>query len=302
MMPFSDILVPIDYSEAGDAALRVAAQLARAARGRLLVTHMLPPVYTMAEFPILPIDAEWIAEERSRLDAHVREALAPTDGELPSFAVEVFVDTPFLGIVRLAAERKVDLIVIGTHGRSGLKRLVLGSVAERVVRFAPCPVLTVHGPVATRGPVAARGHVGARTGAAEPAAVRQPIVTRPGEVGQLMYRSPITVEANTTLAEARGLMATYRVRHLPVVDRSKLVGILSDADLGPYVGYLGNTKVNAAMTPNPIAIAPDADAAVAASLMLEHKVRALPVTEGETVVGVISVSDVLEDYVKAARR
>ncbi len=292
MLPFTDMLVPIDYSEPADAALRVAAQMARASRGRLLVTHMLPPVYTMAEFPILPVDADWIDEARTRLEAHVRERLAP-DGEVPAFGVEVFVDTPFLGIVRLAAERKVDLIVLGTHGRSGLKRLALGSVAERVVRFAPCPVLTVHGPVATSGHVAA--------GATEAPTIA-PVVVRPGEVGALMFRTPVTVEASATLADARGLMAAHKVRHLPVVDGGGLVGMLSDADLGPYVGYLGNTKVNAAMTPNPVAIPPDADAAVAARAMLQHKVRALPVTEGDAVVGVVSVSDVLEDYIRAARR
>jgi acetoin utilization protein AcuB len=92
------------------------------------------------------------------------------------------------------------------------------------------------------------------------------------------------------------------VRHLPVVDGGKLVGMLSDADLGPYVGYFGHTKVNAVLTPNPTTIAPDADAAAAARLMLEHKIRALPVADGETVVGVVSVSDVLEDYIRAARR
>jgi universal stress protein A len=292
MLPFTDILVPIDYSEPADAALRVAAQMARAARGRLLVTHMLPPVYTMAEFPILPVDAAWIDEARTRLEAHVRERLTP-DGEVPAFAAEVFVDTPFVGIVRLAAERKVDLIVLGTHGRSGLKRLALGSVAERVVRFAPCPVLTVHGPVATSGRLVA--------GAAEASTVA-PVVVRPGAVGELMFRTPVTVEPRATLADARGLMAAHKVRHLPVVDGGKLVGILSDADLGPYVGYLGNTKVNAAMTPNPVAIPPDADAAIAARVMLQHKVRALPVTEGDAVVGVVSVSDVLEDYIRAARR
>jgi len=291
MLPFTDILVPVDYSDPSDAAVHAAARLARAAQGRLLVAHMLPPVYTMAEFPILPVDADWIAEERIRLETHVRELLE-SDGNVPSFGVEVMVDTPFLGIVRLAAERKVDLIVLGTHGRSGLKRLALGSVAERVVRFAPCPVLTVHGPVAVRRATGA-------TPAAEPA---RPTIVRPGEVGELMYRSPITIEASATLAQARGLMAAHKVRHLPVVDGGKLVGMLSDADLGPYVGYLGNTKVNAAMTPNPIAVAPNADAAVAASLMLERKVRALPITDGEAVVGVISVSDVLEDYIRAARR
>jgi CBS domain-containing protein/nucleotide-binding universal stress UspA family protein len=289
MTPFSEILVPIDYSEPADAALRLAGRLARTARGRLLVTHMLPPVYTMAEFPILPVDAEWIAEERIRLESHVRACLE-TDGEAPAFAVEVLVDTPFLGIVRLAAERKVDLVVLGTHGRSGLKRMVLGSVAERVVRFAPCPVLTVH------------GHVAARPGAGAAEPTRRAPIVRPGEVGELMYRTPVTVAAGATLAEARSLLAVHKIRHLPVVDGGKLVGMLSDADLGPYVGYLGNTKVNAAMTPNPTTIAPDADAAVAARLMLEHKVRALPVTDGETVIGVVSVSDVLEDYIRAARR
>ena len=289
MMPFTDILVPIDYSETGDAALRVAARLAHAAHGRLLIAHLLPPIYTMAEFPILPVDAEWIAEERTRLEGHVRERLEP-EGDVPSFGVEVLVDTPFLGIVRLAAERKVDLVVIGTHGRSGLMRLALGSVAERVVRFAPCPVLTVHGPVA------------GRAGAHAAAGTKAPVAVTPGAVGELMYRSPITVETSATLAQARGLFAAHKVRHLPVVDGGKLVGILSDADLGPYVGYLGNTKVNAAMTPNPVTIPADADAAVAARLMLEHKVRALPITHGDTVVGVVSVSDVLEDYIRAARR
>jgi universal stress protein A len=289
MTPFTDILVPIDYSEPADAALRIAAGLARGTHGRLLVAHMLPPVYTMAEFPILPVDAEWIGEERTRLESYVRERLEP-DGEVPAFAVEVLVDTPFLGIVRLAAERRVDLIVIGTHGRSGLKRLVLGSVAERVVRLAPCPVLTVH----DAGP--------ARGAAVDPGTVAHPVTVRPGEVGELMYRPPITIAAGATLAHARGLMAAHKVRHLPVVDAGKLVGMLSDADLGPYVGYLGNTKVNAAMTPNPTSIAPASDAAVAARVMLEHKVRALPVTEGDIVVGVVSVSDVLEDYIRAARR
>jgi len=163
-------------------------------------------------------------------------------------------------------------------------------------------VLTVHGPVATRGPVAAGDALDARESPGRTTATPHQVVARPGEVGELVYRAPITVDAGATLSHARELMVAHKVRHLPVVEGGKLVGMLSDADLGPYVGYLGNTRVNAAMTPNPTAIAPEADAAVAARVMLEHKVRALPVTDGETVVGVVSVSDVLEDYIRAARR
>ena len=69
------------------------------------------------------------------------------------------VDTAVLRIVQLAAERRVDLIVMGTHGRSGLKHLLLGSVAAKVVRLAPCPVLTVHaGREPHLGALAAEAH------------------------------------------------------------------------------------------------------------------------------------------------
>lgn len=288
MTPFKNILVPIDYSEPADAALRIAAHLARTAGGSLRVVHALTPVYAIAELPILPVDGQWIDEERRRLEQHVRQQLEP-HGEIPAFTAEVILDTPFLGIVRVAAELNVDLIVMGTHGRAGLKHLVLGSVAERVVRFAPCPVLTVHGDVSARA-------------ATTDAATRQVVVTRPGEVAELMHRNPITIEVGATLAEARSLFASHGIRHLPVVQSGKLVGILSDADLGPHVGYFANTKVNVAMTPNPTTIAPDANVAVAARLMLEHKVRALPVIDGDSIVGVVSVSDVLEEYIRAARR
>jgi nucleotide-binding universal stress UspA family protein len=287
MTLFKDILVPIDYSEPADAALRLAARLAHAANGRLLVAHVLMPGTALTESPILPVDSDWIGEERTRLAAHVQERLAHA-GVVPPFSVEVEADAPFLGIVRLAAERKVDCIVMGSQGRSALRRLALGGVVEKVVRLAPCPVITVHGDVDAGSTTAA----GAR--ASHPRAL--------DEGTELPYRSPVTIAASATLAEARSLLARYGIRHLPVVDGHKLVGMLSDADLGPHVGYLDRTKVDAAMTPNPTTIGPDANAAVAADLMLRHKVRALPVTDGEEVIGVVSVTDILEEYLRAARR
>ncbi len=293
MTAFANILVPVDYEAAADAALRVAGRLARAAKGRLLAVHTLPlPIYAMTEFPISDLDGQWVAEESERLRAHVQSVLA-VDGEVPAFEVDVIVDTAVLRILQLAAERRVDLIVMGTHGRRGFKHLLLGSVAERVVRLAPCPVLTLH---AGREP-----HLGALAADAHAHRAAASTGGAPGEVGELMRRVPITIAPDAMLEEARTIMATHRIRHLPVVEHGKLVGMLSSSDLGPHVGQLGRTKVNVAMTTEPISVAPDVTAATAARLMLERKIRALPVVDGEKVVGVLSASDVLEEYARAAR-
>jgi CBS domain-containing protein len=96
-------------------------------------------------------------------------------------------------------------------------------------------------------------------------------------------------------------MAEVRVRHLPVVDGQRVVGMLSEGDLGPHVGQLAHTRVHAAMTSQPISVAPDATIAEAARLMLAGHVRALPVIDQTRLVGVLSSTDILEDYVRAAR-
>jgi universal stress protein A len=293
MTTFTHLLVPIDYEAAADAALRVAGNLARAAKGRLLVAHMLPlPAYALAEFPIAPLDGEWICAETERLRTHVREILA-ADGDVPAFEVEVRFDAPAPRILQLAAERRIDTIVMGTHGRKGLRHLVLGSIAAKIARLAPCPVLIVP---ATREP-----HLGALAAAAHahPATAAP---ARPGEVGELMQRAPITIGSEAKLAEAHARMVEYRVRHLPVVDDGRLVGMLSSADLGPHLGQLARTKVNAAMTADPTTVGTDVDAVTAARLMLARRVRALPVVAGERVVGMLSTNDILEEYARAARQ
>jgi nucleotide-binding universal stress UspA family protein len=290
---FATMLVPVDYEPAADAALRIAGRLARAGRSRLLVVHALPlPIYTMAEVPILAVDGQWVQDEVKRLRAHVTAVLEP-EGDVPAFDVDVRVDTPALRIVELAAARRADLIVMGTHGRTGLKHLVLGSTAERVVRLAPCPVLTVHAGV--------EPHLGVLAHQARAERAAAPPVAGPGEVGELMRRAPVTIASDALLEEARVAMATHQIRHLPVVDRGKLVGMLGSGDLGPHVGQLARTKVNAAMTPNPVTVGTRVDAGTAARLMLERRVRALPVVDGEKVIGIISASDVLEEYARAAR-
>ncbi len=291
MSAFELILVPTDYSDPADAALRVAADLARAFKGRLLVLHLLPlEVYGLGEYPIVSGDGARLAEETERLRAHVGKVLEGR-GTIPAHEVEVVWGSPYLHIVELAVERKVDLIVIGTHGRTGLKHVLLGSVAEKTVRLAPCPVLTVRAEAAAQM---------AAVGEAQPGGER-PRLPSHGEVGRLMRYRPVTVGPDDTLETARRQMEVAHVRHLPVVDGERLVGMLSDRDLGAYLGQLTHTRVHVAMVADPTTISPEVSTETAARLMLERRVRALPVVEGERVIGILSSSDILEDYIRAAR-
>ncbi len=294
MANFAQILVPLDYSECSDEALRLAARLARAFQGRLLVLHMLPIDLPgiLGDFPSPAADTTRITSETTRLHAHIHSVLEDGDG-VPALEIEVAWGSPHLDIVPYAIERRVDLIVLGTHGRTGVKHLLLGSVAERTVRSAPCPVLTV------------RAGAAAATGELRPAAPTERGHRRPsqvGEVGRMMTRSPITVAPDDVLTVARDRMAEAAVRHLPVVEGERLVGIVSDRDLPAHLGYLEHTRVSAAMTPNPVTVASDVSVDAAAHLMIERHVRALPVVDGERVIGILSVTDILEDYIRAARR
>jgi CBS domain-containing protein/nucleotide-binding universal stress UspA family protein len=288
MSGFSQILVPIDYSAPSTAALRLAAEIAGAFQGRLIALHLLPmEVYALAEYPVVAPDGKRLEDERSRLETHVRAVLGDA---APAFEVQVGWGSPFLQIVDCAVERRADLIVIGTHGRTGLKHALLGSVAEKTVRLAPCPVLTVR---------ASATHPGALRAVETPVPRR---VAAAGTVGELMGREPIAVRSTDTLDLASKCMIDAGVRHLPVVDGSRLVGMLSDRDVQPHIGYLVQTRVNAAMTPNPTTVSPDVAIADAARQMLGRSVRALPVVDGERLVGIVTSTDILEDYILAASR
>jgi nucleotide-binding universal stress UspA family protein len=140
------ILCATDFSPASSAALKTAQELAAALRAQLLVAHVVIPVMAMAGVypPYTALDAlerAARAKARAELDGLVRAArkrglraaAALTDG----FAAD--------GILRLARSKRAGLVVMGTHGRTGLSRVVMGSVALRVVSGAPCPVVTVRG-------------------------------------------------------------------------------------------------------------------------------------------------------------
>lgn len=144
MYAFKRILVPIDFSVHALEAVRVAADLAKRFDGSLTVVHVYDPlVYSLPDgFMFLPqhqIDTLIEAFE-AQLERSKRLAL---EAGAPRVETAVLRGTVAEEIVERATRGEFDMIVMGTRGRTGVKHLMLGSIAERVVRLAPCPVLTV---------------------------------------------------------------------------------------------------------------------------------------------------------------
>jgi nucleotide-binding universal stress UspA family protein len=137
-MNYHRILFATDFSPASEAALKYATALARDSGARLLILHVeeLPTPYAGGEM-MLPQPEYPNPEIRKML-----EAVLPTDKNV-AYEHHLVLGTGAEDIVRVATEEKADLIVIGTHGRTGLKRVLMGSVAEAVMRHANCPVLTL---------------------------------------------------------------------------------------------------------------------------------------------------------------
>ena len=135
------ILFPTDFSTLSDAALTHATTLARESGATLLIVHVEEPpaAYGMGEMYYGIPDPDDTALHEMLHD------VVPTDPKVPC-EYRLLVGHPADEIVALAEKEKVDLIVMGTHGRTGLTRLLMGSVAELVVRRATCPVITFKAP------------------------------------------------------------------------------------------------------------------------------------------------------------
>jgi nucleotide-binding universal stress UspA family protein len=137
MTDVRNILAPTDFSETSDLALRHSVDAARTYSARLYLLHVPGPTGEdfEADFPI------------GRFETTVRQRLAAflSEDEIAALRLEyaLRIGVPAEEIVRYAQDREIDLIVMGTHGRKGVAHMLLGSVAEHVVRTAPCPVLLV---------------------------------------------------------------------------------------------------------------------------------------------------------------
>jgi nucleotide-binding universal stress UspA family protein len=146
MIALKTILVPTDFSECSEAAVRYGRALADAFGASLHLLHVVQDPYKQAwaaegfAAPVTDMVSQWETQARKRLE-ETASACAPL-----RTIVATRIGTPFYDIAQYASEMNVDLIVIGTHGRGPLGHMLLGSVAERIVRRAPCPVLTVRHP------------------------------------------------------------------------------------------------------------------------------------------------------------
>jgi nucleotide-binding universal stress UspA family protein len=142
LLSIKRILHPTDFSDLSSGAFHIASSLAQDYAANLIILHVYPP---------LPLGSDSTAPQRVKgfedsLWQQLKQ-IKPDDATVP---VDYHIIEGFAAdeIVRSAQANKADLIVLGTHGRGGLRRALMGSVAEKVLRSAPCPVMTVNWPVA----------------------------------------------------------------------------------------------------------------------------------------------------------
>lgn len=150
MIVLKKILCPVDHSECSYLALKHAISLALKDEAKLYLMHVIDTrlydteIYKFSPYKLNEIDTNKIREDLMK---------SLPEGTTDVLEVETIVvkGVPFHEIINAASELGVDLVVIGTHGRTGLSHVVMGSVAEKVIRKAPCAVLTVRIPPPASG-------------------------------------------------------------------------------------------------------------------------------------------------------
>lgn len=142
------ILVPIDFSDYSKSALRYSVNFAKFFNASITLIYVVepiiyPPDFSMGQIAIPTVNTEWDERAKEELDKLAKN-------EIPAeLKVKTLIKTgkPFVEIIETAKEEDVDLIIIATHGHTGVEHILFGSTAEKVVRKAPCPVLTLREPI-----------------------------------------------------------------------------------------------------------------------------------------------------------
>ena len=136
-------LIPTDFSASAEQALDYAIRLARTLKARLTVLHVIQPVPMAGAGMGIVLPETYLQEVKEGVQGSMEEALARVTAAGLTAERIILYGVPFQEIIETAKARQVDLIVMGTHGRTGLMYVLLGSVAEQVIRLAPCSVLVV---------------------------------------------------------------------------------------------------------------------------------------------------------------
>lgn len=259
-------VVGIDYSPDSTVALRRACELARLSGRPVFAVHAIP-----SDVQLVDVSDIWRSgedstrREQERLEQHLA-AFAATE----NLQMLVAWGEPCRCLTRIAAETGASLLFVGRSGTTGGEADGIGRVTRTLLAAAPCPVV-----VCAEAPVTLAAGAVHRT------------------VADIMQVDPTIVTQSDTLVEAQRRMADAGVHQLPVVADGTLIGIVSLVDLERQTGYLDRTKVDAVMTESPVTIAADASVTAAIGILLDESVNALPVLQGDRLVGILSRTDIL---------
>ncbi len=142
------ILVPVDFSDYSKNALKYANQFAKFFNAQVSVIYVIEPLvypsdFSLGQVAIPTVEYDMQDKAKEELEVLVKEEF----GDLENSKVIIKAGKPFVEIIETAAEIDADLIIIATHGHTGVEHLLFGSTAEKVVRKAPCPVLSLRDPI-----------------------------------------------------------------------------------------------------------------------------------------------------------
>ena len=142
------VLVPIDFSDYSKSALKYAVNFAKTFNADITLIYVVepiiyPPDFSMGQIAMPSINTEWDDRAKDELQKLAKSEIA----EIANVKTIIKTGKPFVEIIETAKEENIDLIIIATHGHSGVEHILFGSTAEKVVRKAPCPVLTLREPL-----------------------------------------------------------------------------------------------------------------------------------------------------------
>jgi nucleotide-binding universal stress UspA family protein/CBS domain-containing protein len=258
--PFRTILCPVDFDDSSMDALEMAAGVARQNDSTIIVLHVVPMLIEPTDLPVyINLYKSQEQSARAKLEEIAHKQLAGLNYQLLTEMGE-----PAAMILRAEKRAAADLVVMATHGRRGFSRLLLGSVAELVLRQSSCPVLTVRH-------VELQKHL----------------------VSAWMTRNPVTATPDEKLSTVRDKLIGGPFHCIPIIRDGLLVGIVTEEDIHAHAGYLDQTEACRVMRDALVTVRPSTTLREAARLLREHQLGGLAVVEEGKLAGVITTADML---------